>query len=241
MTVHAEYPFPPERPGEAEPDEPRWPGRRRLPPEIPRPARPPGRVPSPQPSPVVVPGGAWIDSGDWQGRLHERLLEQRVIMAHGHLDDQAATLLCAQLLTLDADSADRTAPIRLHLQSLTAELQAALTLMDAIDTVGVPLHALARGHLSGPALGVLAAAGHRLAYPNSGFLLSEPVTAFEGRAVDLATRQRQLDTMLDALYFRLSDVTGREVDEIRDDARRGRFLSAKEAVSYGLVHDVVAH
>lgn len=234
MTASAEYPFPPEWPGHPEPDEPRWPGRPI--PGTPRPRRSPGPPPSPQPSPP--PGRAWIDQGDWQGRLRERLLEQRVVMAHGHLDDAMATLLCAQLLTLDADSADRAAPIRLHLQSLTADLQAALTVMDAIDTVGVPLHAFARGHLTGPAVGVFAAAGRRIAYPNAGFLLSEPQTTFEGTAADLATGQRRLEAMLDSLYFRLAEVTGHEVDEIRDDTRRGRFLSADDAVAYGLVHEV---
>ncbi len=256
MTAAAEYPFPPEwpgppdrpdrrarpgqpgepgPPGQPEPGEPRWPGRPDPSPGTPqRPYRPPG----PQPSPLMAPGHAWIDSGDWQGRLRERLLEQRVVMAHGHLDDTAATLLCAQLLTLDADSADRAAPIRLHLQSLTADLQAALTVMDAIDTIGVPLHALARGHIAGPALGVLAAAGRRITYPNAGFLLSEPETGFTGTATSLATRQRQLESMLDAFYFRLADVTGHEVDAIRDDARRGRFLNAHEAVAYGLVQQV---
>ena len=110
--------------------------------------------------------------------------------------------------------------------------------MDALDAVGVPVHAFAGGHLSGPALGVFAAADRRVAYPNAGFLLAEPEAGFEGTAADLASRQRQFDTMLDALYFRLADVTGREVDDIRDDARRHRFLSAAEAVSYGLVQEV---
>jgi ATP-dependent Clp protease protease subunit len=159
-------------------------------------------------------------------------------MAYGHLDETTATVLCAQLLTLDADSPDRTAPIRLHLQGLSADLQAALTVMDALDAVGVPVHAFARGHLSGPALGVLAASGRRVASPNAGFLLAEPVASFEGTAADLAGRQRQFATMLDALYFRLADVTGREVDEIRDDARGRRFLTAGEAVAYGLIHEV---
>ncbi len=248
MDAAAEYPFPPEVPrgpgGPRTPEEPGPPGRPARPPRTPFPPRYPPHPrpakpqPGPGPSPLVMPGGAWIDSAGWLSRLHERLLDQRVVMAHGHLDDGAATVLCAQLLTLDAESADRTAPIRLHVQSLSADLAAALTVMDSLDAVGVPVHAIARGHLSGPALGVLAAAGHRVAYPNARFLLAEPEAGFAGTSDDLASRQRQFETMLDTLYFRLADVTGREVDDIRDDARRGRFLTAAEAVAYGLVKEV---
>lgn len=170
------------------------------------------------------------------GRVYERLLERRVVMAPGYLDDRAATVLCAQLLTLDA-SGDQ--PIRLQLQSLDAELPAALTVMDAMDTVGVPVHAYAGGQLTGPALGVLAAAHRRLAYPSAGFHLTEPRASYDGTADELSASGRQLDSMLDALYERLAEVTGREVDEIRADARTGRFLTAAEAVSYRLV-DAVA-
>jgi ATP-dependent Clp protease, protease subunit len=220
------------------PEQPGWPGR---PAPNPGPVFPPGYPSGPQPSPQApplgVPARTWSDAG-WPGQLAERLLEQRVVMAHGHLDETAATVLCAQLLTLDADSTDRSAPIRLHLQSLSADLQAALTVMDALDAVGVPVHAFARGHLSGPALGVLVASGRRAASPNAGFLLAEPAASFEGTAADLASRQRQFAAMLDALYFRLADVTGREVDEIRDDAQRRLFLTAAEAVGYGLIQEV---
>lgn len=219
--------WPPGRPG------PRWPGQPRTPwaPEPPAPARPEG-----PPQPSFSPVRAWPDEGGWPGRVYERLMERRVVMAHGYLDDQAATLLCAQLLTLDATGDD---PIRLQLQGLGAELPAALTVMDAMDTIGVPLHAHAAGQLTGPALGVLAAAHRRLAYPSAGFHLTEPRGAYDGTAAQLSARGRQLGTMLDALYFRLADVTGREVDEIRDDARDGRFLTAQEALAYRLV-DAVA-
>ncbi len=235
MEASSRYPFSPERPGwpgqPHVPEEPEWPGQ----PPAPKPG-----APKPGAQPLVAPGLSWIDPRDWQSRLNERLLEQRVLIAHGHLDDQAATVLCAQLLTLDADSADRSAPIRLHLQNLSADLTAALTAMDALDAVGVPVHAFASGQLSGPAVGVLISAGRRIAYPNAGFLLREPDSGFEGTAAELATRQRQVETMLDALYFRLADVTGREVDELRADARRGRFLSADEAVGYGLIQEVAS-
>jgi ATP-dependent Clp protease protease subunit len=192
--------------------------------------------PFPPRGPSFVPARARPDDGDWQGRVYERLLERRVVMAHGHLDDQAATLLCAQLLTLDATGDE---PIRLQLQGLGSDLPAALTVIDAIDAAGAPVHAYVSGHLTGPALGILAAADRRVAYRNAGFRLAEPRVGFDGTAAELSARQQQHTAMLDSLYFRLAGLTGREVDEIRDDARRGRFLTAGEAAGYGLVEGVV--
>src|SRR5262245_21819572 len=101
MRAESDYPFPPE------PRQPGEPGRPNPMPGTPIPPRPPQWPRAPQPGtrpggPVIAPGRAWTDSGDWQTRLSERLLEKRVVIAHGHLDDPAATLLCAQLLTLDA-------------------------------------------------------------------------------------------------------------------------------------------
>jgi ATP-dependent Clp protease protease subunit len=169
--------------------------------------------------------------------VYERLFEQRVVMAHGELDDEAATSLCAQLLTLDAEGDE---PIRLEMQGLTAGLPAALTVMGVLDVVGVPVRAYAGGQIGGPALGVLAAAAERRAYPNAMFKLSEPRVGFEGSATSLAAHEEQVRVMLDQLYLRLASVTGREVDEIRADARRGRYLTADEAVRYGLIHGPAA-
>ena len=153
-------------------------------------------------------------------------------MAHGQLDDEAATRLCAQLLTLDAEGDE---PIRFELQNLGAELSAALTVMGVLDVVGVPVQARAAGQISGPALGVLAACGQRGAYPNAVFVLSEPTVEFDGTMMAITAREEQIRTMLDALYIRLAEVTGREVDEIRGDARAHRILTAAEAQRYGLL------
>jgi ATP-dependent Clp protease, protease subunit len=207
----------------------------------PRPGIPPapGIPPRPDipPQPVIPPARAWPDRSPWPGQVYERLFEQRVVMAHGELDDEAATSLCAQLLTLDAEGDE---PIRLEMQGLTAELPAALTVMGVLDVVGVPVRAYAGGQIGGPALGVLAAAAERRAYPNAMFKLSEPRVGFEGTATSLASHEEQVRVMLDQLYLRLASVTGREVDEIRSDARRGRYLTADEAVSYGLIHGPAA-
>jgi ATP-dependent Clp protease protease subunit len=154
------------------------------------------------------------------------------VIAPGHLDGEAATQLCAQLLTLDAEGDE---PIRLELQGLTADLEAALTVMGVLDVVGVPVRARAGGRLRGPALGVLAACSDRRGYPNALFALSEPRVEFDGSATELAAHEEQLRIMLDALYERLAEVTGREVDEIRGDARQGRLLSTEQAISYRLL------
>lgn len=200
-------------------------------PEIPpRPGIPPR--PTISPPPDISSVRARPDITQWPDRVYERLFERRVVLAHGELDDAAATSLCAQLLTLDAEASE---PIRLEVQGLTAELSAALTVMGVLDTLRVRVRACAGGQISGPALGVIAAATERRAYPNAMFLLSEPHLGFEGSATSLSSREEQVRVMLDALYQRLAEVTGREVDEIRADARHGRYLTVPEAISYGLI------
>ena len=99
-----------------------------------------------------------------QASLYERLLKKRIVLASGPLDDEAASRLSAQLLTLDAEGDQ---PIRLELQNLRAELAAALTVMGILDVMRVPVHGCVSGEISGPALGVLASCGQRTGYPTS--------------------------------------------------------------------------
>jgi ATP-dependent Clp protease, protease subunit len=184
-----------------------------------------------------MPTQAWPDRPRWPDQVYERLFERRIVLAHGELDDEAATRLCAQLLTLDAE---RNEPIRLEVQGLSAELSAALTVMGVLDVLRVPVRAYAGGQVGGPAVGILATAAERRAYPNAVFMLSEPRLGFEGSATSLSSREQQVRVLLDALYLRLASVTGREVDEIRADARRGRYLTVDDAIGYGLIQGPAA-
>ncbi|MGE5132876.1 MAG: ATP-dependent Clp protease proteolytic subunit [Gemmatimonadota bacterium] len=210
-----------------------FPPRPPFPPGPPGPPNEPGppRQP-PAPAPVIQPTRVWPEPGGWPGRVYERLLDRRIVMASGQLDGETATRLCAQLLTLDAEGDE---PIRLELQNLDADLSAALTVMGVLDVLRVPVHVQAGGRISGPALGVLASATRRLAYPNAMFALAEPKVSFDGRVTELAAREEQVRVMLDELYIRLAEVTGREVDDIRADARRERLLTVDDAISYGLI------
>jgi ATP-dependent Clp protease protease subunit len=180
----------------------------------------------------MAPTRIWIDPRGWPEQLYERLLDRRIVMVHGHLDGDAATRLAAQLLTLDADG---TAPVRLELQNLSAELPAALSVMGVLDVVRGPVTGVAGGRIEGPALGILAACRHRRAYPNALFVLSEPRVSFDGTVSAVASREEQARAMLADLFGRIAEVTGRDVAQVRADARRDKLLSVPEAITYGLV------
>ena len=220
--THASTPFDPPR-DPAEPWRPGW-----TPPSLPG-WTPPG---SPQ-----VPGQeairVWQDpQADWQGKLQERLLAKRIVMASGVLDDAAAARLSAQLLALNADGDQ---PVRLELQNLRAELGAVITVMGIADVLRVPVHGCVSGELGGPALGLLACCTTRSAYPNATLTLSEPRAHLTGTATALSAREQQFQRMLDTIYFKLAEVTGRSAEQIREDARQGRVLTAAQAVGYGLI------
>jgi ATP-dependent Clp protease protease subunit len=210
--VRAHIPGGPSRPGE-----PGWPG---------LPGTPPAQAP-------LSPTRVWLDPhAEWKTRLYERLLDKRIVLASGPLDDDAAARLSAQLLTLDAESPE---PIRLELQNVRAELSSALTVMGILDVMRAPVQACVSGEINGPGLGVLASCPRRVGYPNASFVLAEPKVNFGGTVTALTAREEQVNRMLDTLYYRLADVTGREADEIREDARRGRSLTTAQAVGYGLI------
>ena len=225
VTARAHVTGGPSRPAEPRrPGEPGWPGTP-LTPDRPFPPSP-GSAPM---SPVRV----WLDpDADWKSKLYERLLAQRIVLASGILDDEATGRLSAQLLTLDAEGDQ---PIRLELQNLRAELPAALTVMGILEVLHVPVHGCVSGQITGPALGVLASCTRRTGYPNASFVLSEPRLEFGGTVTAVTARQQQMTRMLDTLYYRLAEVTGREVDEIREDARHGRSLTTAQAIGYGLI------
>jgi len=224
--TRAHIPGIPPRPGE-----PGWPSQPSGPGE-PRPGVPGFPSVPPVPGPVP-PTRVWLDpQGGQLSALYERLLARRIVLASGTLDDEMAARLSAQLLTLDAE---QDKPIRLELQNLRAELSAAVTVMGILDVLRVPVHACVSGEINGPALGVLVSCPRRSGYPNATFVLAEPRVQFGGTVTAVSAREQQVTRMLDTLYYRLAEVTGREVDQLREDARQGRSLTTGQAIGYGLI------
>jgi ATP-dependent Clp protease protease subunit len=194
------------------------------------------RFPYPQPEPDRVPpqppGGAGLSP--W---LEERLFDRRIVVLRGPLTGPAASHTAAALLTLDALG---TEPVELHLAAVDGELAAAFAVVDAIDVMRAPLHAVIPAEAGGAAVAVLAAARRRLAYRHARVHLTEPrAVAAAGTADQVAAAAGEYLRELDELVVRLAEVTGQPRSRIEDDLSTGRILNAEQAKEYGLLDEVL--
>jgi ATP-dependent Clp protease, protease subunit len=197
------------------------------PPEVP-PLRP-SEPPTPKP---ILP--SWVEPDPFRldRDVADRLLDQRVIVLGGRLDDSVANRVTAQLLLLAARD-DR--PIELHLACTDADLEPSLALAGAVDLVEAPVHAIVRGTLRGPAVAVLCAAQQRAAHRHTMFILLLPQVSADGTAAELAALADQHERQVARLRDLIVRATGRARQEVAADLEAGRVLGAEEAKEYGLV------
>jgi ATP-dependent Clp protease, protease subunit len=211
------------------------------PPEIPpiRPPAPPGEPsrPWPQAPPPILPTWEEPDPTWRQRDIADRLLEQRIVLVNGRLDDQLAENVSRQLLLLG--SADPDLPIELHLSCREAELRASVALATTIDLVRANLNAIVSGLLAGPALAVLCAATRRAAHRKATFVLTLPRESGEGTASELAAKAKEYDLLVAQLIERVATVSGRGQEDVVADLRSDRLLGAEEARDYGLVEELI--
>jgi ATP-dependent Clp protease protease subunit len=170
------------------------------------------------------------------GWLQEKLFERRIVLVTGRLDDALAAQAAAQIMTLDADGDE---PIDLVVASDDGTLEAAFILIDVVDAAHATVRVQCRGQVSGPAIGVAAAADQRSAAPHTTFRLRAPATRLSGTPDQIAAQSAQHRELLWRFQARLAKATGRPVEDIADDMGRGRYLDAREAVDYGLI-DAIA-
>jgi ATP-dependent Clp protease protease subunit len=140
-------------------------------------------------------------------------------------------------MTLDATG---DSPVQLQIDSSDGTIDAALALMDIVDLLGVPVRASCIGQAAGAAIGVLAVCDHRTVSPHARLRLVEPSVKVHGRA-------RQLEQLASAhldrwsvFCTRVSEATGQPIERVLEDASRGRFFSADEAIEYGLADEVAS-
>jgi len=183
------------------------------------------------------PGGPFERADeDFRRSLHDHLLERRVVVVSGRLDHESAGQAAIELMTLDADGDE---PIRIQLACADGDLDAALALMDVVELLGVPAEVLCIGTVGGAAVGVLAVASRRLGTPSTTVRLRDPGDSFSGSARDQQRWAEHRAERWRTFCQRVAVATGHPVDEIDADFEGGGFLSAEEALAYGLLDEIV--
>ncbi len=221
------------------PDDPRVPG---LPPEVPFPPVPgpswpdrpggPGGPAAPMPPLVAPPPG-----GDMRSKVYEHLLARRTVMLDRPLDDEAATLVAAQLMSLDAESAET---ITLLVNSPGGSLGAAAAVLDTIDLVRGVVDTTCLGQAVGTAAVIVAAGtGRRRMGAGAQLRLRLADVELSGPAGRLEADLGQMRLLRQALVDRLVTITGQDRRLVERDIDAGRALTAHDAVAYGLVDEVI--
>jgi ATP-dependent Clp protease protease subunit len=206
----------------------RWPPLPPQPPDQPLPRSP--WLPETRPAaPASVSASLTIGASDWLAR---QLLEQRVIALAGEVDDETANRVVAELGLLDASG---DGPVSLRLTGVSADLGPALTLVDALDLMGAPVHVTCLGTLTGPAVALLAVGDRRIAGRHATLHLCEPRSAHGIPGRELETVAAERARQVRRLQERMAAACGRPVDELAADMRAGRLLTAEQAQEYGLV------
>jgi ATP-dependent Clp protease protease subunit len=172
--------------------------------------------------------------GDW---VRTRMFDQRTVLVSGELTTDLATAAAAELMTLDGEGDEL---VTVHLDCTGGSLEAAFTLIDVVDLVGVPVHTVAVGRVTGPSVGILAVADRRFALPHATIQLREPQSSYSGHAADVTGWAEQYGRQVARFVSRLARAVRRDEDEVADDLRRGRHLSPDEAKAYGLIDEVVS-
>lgn len=166
----------------------------------------------------------------------DELFKRRIVFVRGELTEQTAGDAAAQLMTLDATG---EAPVTLYLDCTGTSLDAAFTLMDVIDLMGAPVHAVAMGRVEGPAVGVLAVADQRQISPNSRIRLRDAeFTSTTGNAAQMAAWAEHHQQAVRRFHQRLAQATGRPLEHVEADCGQGRFLDAEQALAYGLADGI---
>ncbi|MGH9172221.1 MAG: ATP-dependent Clp protease proteolytic subunit [Acidimicrobiales bacterium] len=175
----------------------------------------------------------WPEGSDW---LEGHLFDRRIVLLRGALDGTGATRVASQLMTLDATGDEA---VDLQLDSPGGSLEACFAVVDVIDVLGVPVNVTCLGRVEGPAVLVAAVCSRRLAMEHTRFRLSDPDVTFEARASHIEPVVEFHRQSYRRYHERLAQAVGRTPEAVAEACESGRYLSAAEAVQFGLVDDVV--
>ncbi|OGU00991.1 MAG: ATP-dependent Clp endopeptidase, proteolytic subunit ClpP [Geobacteraceae bacterium GWC2_48_7] len=171
--------------------------------------------------------------------IYSRLLKERIIFLGGGIDDHVANLVIAQLLFLEAEDPDKD--IHLYINSPGGVVTAGMAIFDTMRYIKAPVSTICVGQAASMGAVLLCAGekGKRYSLNHSRIMIHQPLGGFQGQATDINIHAREILRMKDELNGILSNLTGQLLEKIEADTERDFFMSAADAVQYGLIDSIV--
>jgi len=171
--------------------------------------------------------------------IYSLLLKERIIMLGTPINDQIANLIVAQLLYLARE--DSSKPIRMYINSPGGMVYAGMAIYDTMQQVECPVSTVAVGFTAsfGTVLLTAGTKGMRYALPNATIHMHQPLGGAQGQASDIAIQAQEILRLRTTLNGILSHHTGQTVERIAEDTDRDMYLTAQQAMEYGLVDEVL--
>lgn len=172
--------------------------------------------------------------------IYSRLLKDRIIFLGTAIDDDVANLVVAQLLFLESEDPEKD--VFLYINSPGGVVTAGLAIYDTMQYIKPQVSTICTGQAASMGAVLLAAGapGKRIALPNSRVMIHQPLGGASGQASDIEIQAREIIKTRKLLNQILARHTGRNLDQLEKDTDRDYFMSAEEAVTYGIVDKVIA-
>lgn len=173
--------------------------------------------------------------------IYSRLLKERIIFLTGHVEDYMANLIVAQLLFLEAENPDED--IYLYINSPGGIITAGMSIYDTMQFVKPDISTICIGLAASMGAFLLTAGtkGKRFCLPNSRVMIHQPLGAYYGQATDIEIHTREILRIKSRMNQLMAHHTAQPLEVIEKDTERDYFLSAKEAVEYGLVDSILTN
>lgn len=187
--------------------------------------------------PIVIEQTA---RGERSFDIYSRLLKERVIFLVGQVEDYMANLVVAQLLFLESENPDKD--IHLYINSPGGSVTAGMSIYDTMQFIKPDVSTMCIGQAAsmGALLLTGGAKGKRYCLPHSRMMIHQPLGGFQGQASDIDIHAREILSIREKLNKILASHTGQPIEKIQLDTDRDNFLSANDAVSYGLIDKVLS-
>ena len=171
--------------------------------------------------------------------IYSRLLKERIIFLGEEVNDTSASLVVAQLLFLEAEDPDKD--INLYINSPGGSITAGLAIYDTMRYIKCDVSTICIGMAASMGAFLLAGGtkGKRMALPNAEIMIHQPLGGAQGQATDIQIHAERIIKMKEKLNSMLSEHTGQPLDVIKRDTERDNFMSAEEALKYGLIDKIV--